>query len=354
MKEFGKKATFAVVCAGLLFAFAECALRLYLVCKQGASFRDPARLIIKAYPTLAPLYDACLDTNRFHILLLGGSTLHKEFGDVAGKLAGQLERRGMRNCVIHNVSQLAHTSRDSWFKYEALRGRHFAAVVVYHGINELRANNCPADVFRPDYSHYGWYELWNVFDRHRDAMRYSVIPYCADYAVHRLRQALWPKRYLPEHRPLPEWVKYGGDIKTAASFESNVRSICKEAERRGEKALLLTYAHYLPAGYSQEAFLRGELDYAAPRLPVELWGDPANVLKGLRVHNEVIRKLAASLPGAGYFDMAAFVPHEGRYFNDICHFSDAGCDRFAEGLAGALEAAYRQRAAGFAERGGGL
>jgi hypothetical protein len=343
VSPFWKKRLYYAVYLVSLMAITEVALRVYLTKKQRARFWEPKRIILKAYPTLVPLVDGNWNTNRFHVLVLDGSTLHQEFGDIETRVKRLLQTRGHGSVEIHNVSQLTHTSRDSWFKYQALEGRHFNLVVVYHGLNELRANNCPPDVFRADYSHYGWYELWNVFDRHRGTIRCSVIPYCTDYAIHRLQQIVLPRRYVPEHQPDPAWVAYGGDIKTAASFEENLQRIVLEAERRNEKVALLTYAWYVPTNYNRAAFERHELDYVGHRLPVELWGSPTNVVKGLAVHNAVIRNIATLHPEVRFVDMEQWIPKEGRYFDDLCHLSSAGCERFAERLAAEIVTCYTRQ-----------
>jgi hypothetical protein len=100
---------------------------------------------------------------------------------------------------------------------------------------------------------------------------------------------------------------------------------------------LLTFASYVPEGYSKEAFQTKRLDYGKHLFPIELWGLPANVEKGLEVHNAVIRKLARQArPGVFFLDMEQAIPKQGQYFDDICHLSDRGYELFADELASAL------------------
>ena len=63
------------------------------------------------------------------------------------ELREQLAYLGQRNVRIFNLAMPAHTSRDSWLKYAALRDARFDLVIFYHGINEARVNNAP-----PEYS----------------------------------------------------------------------------------------------------------------------------------------------------------------------------------------------------------
>jgi hypothetical protein len=68
----------------------------------------------------------------------------------------KLNYRASRTACIHNASHPAHTSLDSLYKYRELQDKSFDLVIIYHGINKTRANNCPPHVFQADYSHYAW------------------------------------------------------------------------------------------------------------------------------------------------------------------------------------------------------
>jgi hypothetical protein len=72
---------------------------------------------------------------------------------------------------VHLAAAGAQTSRDSYLKYRWLSSKRFDLVVLYDGINEACANNCPPNVFRADYSHYAWYRFLNDFDRSRPSAR---------------------------------------------------------------------------------------------------------------------------------------------------------------------------------------
>jgi hypothetical protein len=39
------------------------------------------------------------------------------------------------------------------------------SLLIEHGINELRSNNCPSSLYKDDYSHYSWYKILNLFEK---------------------------------------------------------------------------------------------------------------------------------------------------------------------------------------------
>lgn len=131
---------------------------------------------------------------------------------------------------------------------------------------------------------------------------------------------------MPEHRPEPRWLDYGADVRTAASFEENLESILRIADRRGDPVLLMTFASYLAPGYSEEAMDDAKLDYTdgTYSYPVETWGRPANVVAGIRAHNDIVRRLAAAHPEAGFVDQEKRIPPGRRNFVDICHLTKPG------------------------------
>ena len=242
-----------------------------------------------------------------------------------------------------NFSAPAFGTRDSLFEYMQLEGETFDAVVLYHGINEVRANNCPPEVYQADYSHYAWYEEINIALRHEMSLRFTVIPYGMDLIAHRLRQRLMPSRYVPKDLPSADWLTYGADLKTPPAFRANIESILALARRRGDTPVLMSLAWYVPPNYSREAFTRKELDYGRHREPIELWGLPPNVVAGINAHNQVMKELSASHPEARFIDMEREMPKEGRYFDDICHLTQAGCELFAHSLAPQLVELWKSK-----------
>ena len=281
------------------------------------------------------------EDERIDVLLLGGSVLHHDWSPIDELLAERLAAALRRPVRIDNLAESSHTSRDSLLKYRHLRGRHYDAVVVYHGINEVRFNNVPPELFRPEYDHYDWYRYVNAIERDRWLPRLAL-----PYALRHVRLAAagrfgalevgrsWPR----EH-----WLQYGADVKTTLSLTANLEEILDTARERGEPVVLNTFAIHLPADYDPERFRRMQLDYVLHISPVKLWGKPEHVAAGVREHNRAIRALAAGRSGVYLVDQEALLPARREYFNDVCHLTVAGSTRFADNAAPALLEAVTSR-----------
>lgn len=296
-------------------------------------FRNPGRILYAFYPELQRV-----DTKRpahddafYDILLLGGSTLHKNWGQVEQDLLEQLAYNGYRNVRIFNLAEPAHTSRDSWLKYAALGAARFELVIIYDGINEVRANNAPPEIFREDYSHYSWYKIVNTLAPYHRTTSFAL-PYTLHYLAIRMQSALTKDRYVPTHSPRKDWVHYGRDPRSAVSFKHNLGAILDLATRRGDRVLLMTFATYVPEDYSLEAFKAKRLDYGLHLTPLEIWGAREHVLETVAVHNEIVRNLAAQHEGVLFVDQASLMAGSPRYFNDPCHFTAVGSSKFVEYL----------------------
>jgi hypothetical protein len=287
--------------------------------------------------------DVRQDDDFFDVLLLGGSVLTPEYGDVPRALHEALTYALKRPVRVHTAAAGAQTSRDSYLKYAWLSGKRFDAVVVYHAINETRANNCPPAVFEPDYSHYAWYRFLNDLERH-PSLRASTALLSLDLARIHLLGALGALQLVPTHQPRPEWLSYGADIKTSASFRGNIQKIVAIARERSEPLVLVTFAYHVPSDYTQERFLAKNLDYTLHDKPVEMWGLPTNVVGGILAHNRVTREVAQASPGVTLVDEEALLPKSGAYFNDICHFTYLGTEAFVRNLLEPLVVLHDDRA----------
>jgi hypothetical protein len=257
--------------------------------------------------------------------------LHPAWGNVEQELRERLTLRLRRPVVTYNLAEIGHTTRDSRLKYEALFGRRFDLLLVYHGINDARANNVPPERFAADYSHYAWYEVVNAVAAHRTGLPLAL-PSTFDFLATRFKEATGLVEYVPLLTPRPAWLAYGGDVKTAASFDANLDAILDAAHARGDRVLLATFATYVAPNYSPEAFAAHGLDYALHLSPIELWGLPANVVAAVDRHNQVVRAVAARHPDVPMVDQAERMPRGGAYFNDVCHLTAIGSSRFVDGL----------------------
>jgi hypothetical protein len=328
-----------VVVAGLAAAavtlvLLEGSARLYWKVRFGVPLTRPRTVLNALYPELWEVEWKDRDLVRSgapSILLLGGSVLHRRWGNVEQELRERLTATLHRPVAIYNMAAIGHTSRDSYVKYRALAGRRFDLVVFYHGINDARANNAPPEVFRPDYSHYAWYAAVDVLDRHRDDA-WLVLPYTIEFLAIRARERLGLVRYVPMDAPRPEWLPYGRDVKSAAAFAANLDGVLEIAHARHEPVLLMTFATWVPPDYSAAAFTARTLDYALHLSPIEMWGTPENVGAAVARHNEIVRDVAARDGTVRLVDQAQEMPKGGRWFNDVCHLTSAGSRRFVANM----------------------
>ena len=204
-------------------------------------------------------------------------------------------------------------------------------MVVYHGINEVRADNCPDGVFREDYGHYAWYGFLNTLVAH-DELRWTATPFTLHHAARGLVARLRGTPTIPAEDPRPDWVRRDGPIRTRGPFRRHLEEIVALGEERGTPMLVATFATHVADGYSKEALEHGLLPYGRDgrAFPTELWGDPAYVVRGIEAHNEEIRALAAEHLELGFVDAAREIPDDPELFTDICHFTGPGSRRFAQ------------------------
>jgi hypothetical protein len=336
---------FALV-LGLSLAALEIGARIFWRVVYNVPFRDPSRILYAFYPKLDQIdkLRPSRSDDFYNILFLGGSTLDRNWGEVEQALLERLGAKGYKKVRIFNLGNAAQTSRDSWLKYAALGSARFDLVILYDGINETRANNVPAGLFRGDYSHYSWYEVVNALAPYHGATSFAL-PYTLRYLVVRVKQTLMGNRYVPADRPREDWIQYGQTPRSAASFKQNVSSILELASRRADPVLLMTFATYVPKDYSLEAFKAKRLDYALHSLPLEIWGRPDHVAATVAVQNEIVRDLAGQHPGILFVDQAKLMlmDDSGRYFNDACHLTIDGSIRFVDNLLPAVLSSIKRQ-----------
>ncbi len=331
-----RKIVFIVTLSLVLLIFFEVLLRFVLVFGYGASLFTPNDMIFKKYPKLQEHYHqkTPLNDNACKILLLGASVLHENFGDIEYRLKSKLNTIPLLPYEIVNLSKAGHTTRDSFVKHKILENQSFDFVIIYHGINDVRANNCPPEIFKSDYSHYVWYEKIKIIDRHWSEFKVTVIPYSFDHLFHSIKQRIYSNRYVPLNTPKPKWLELGSTLKTRSTFSHNIKSILNEAAYRREHTFLLSFAYYIPDNYNIIMFKAGKLDYYKhTEHPIELWGKPQNIITGIKAHNNEIQKISGSNPQVTFVNMKQIIPEKGLYFNDICHLSPHGCEVFADVLA---------------------
>ena len=317
-----------------LCVLAELAARAFLTLTAGASLLHPDQVVYSYYPELKKLVETLPEqTSRspFDVLILGGSVIDQRWSSIDRQLQQRLSSALNYPVRTHNAAARSHTTRDSLFKYRFLKHVGYDLVVVYHAINDARANNCPDSVFRADYSHYAFYRQLNVLERHPERA-WVALPYVLDRVISELMVHVLGTELLPEGDPPPAWLTYGSDVKTASSFASNMREIAALGKQKKEAVVLMTFAHYLAPGYTEAAFASQKLDYDRHQSPVSLWGTPESVESAILEHNRQLKSIVAEDASVLFVDQALTLPRGGRYFHDICHLSDAGSEAFVTQL----------------------
>lgn len=309
-----------------LIILLELTSRTYLSVTHTVPFFQPGNMVYTFFPGLEEIKNTPMTAGDeyFDVLLLGGSVLHPDWGTVGIALKQTLSENMRREVRIHNSAFQGHTSRDSYFKYNHLKDKPFDVVLFYHGINEVRTNNCPPAVFKTDYSHYyHWYSLLKLADEHQE-LKYITFPYTLRLGWLLLQEKLNKDNLMAPNKLKPEWLKYGGDIKSEKSFGENLRNIADIAREKGELLMLSTFAFYVPEDYSLRNFRRRVLDYGKHRSAVEIWGKPQHVIAGIVAHNRQVHRIANRYPEIKFIDLNAKMPRNRQHFDDICHLTPEG------------------------------
>lgn len=252
----------------------------------------------------------------FNVLLLGASVLEQ----CAPRFAERSQREFVPSWKTFSLCFAAHTTRDSWLKYDFVKDHPFRLIVIHHAINDARMNCCPPGTFKADYTHCRWYEALNYELENGSFLLSEAL---------RLRM----KNHIELGEPKGERIEAGGDLKTPPAFRANIEAIIQSAAQRGGKVVLITFALHLPEHYSRDAFMKGEMDYGTGphQLAAEVWGRPEHVRAAVAAHNDVMRKLGEDYPqDVILIDLAAEFPDDGAYFCDPCHLTNLGVERWNE------------------------
>jgi hypothetical protein len=294
-------------------------------------------------------FDSEIPPGEFRILALGASAfVTREFQPRIQALLNENPLFVEQDLKVRVASAgvPAHMTYDSLWKYRYwYDGYDFDLVMFYHGINDARANNYPREIFRDDYTQFSYYQRFRpAFDwieQHPRLSRSFLVSWVMKLALG-AKSILAPEfqREAPYNNPLDDpWRAEAGDLKTPPVFARNVEAVMELAESRNQPFLLLTYTYYNPEGYSNERFLAEDLDYsfAEESVATEVWGWSYHIRAAIEAHDAVIRKIAAEHPEVLFFDMERFMPKDGKHFIDICHWTDLGQERFAQGIIEALQ-----------------
>ena len=266
--------------------------------------------------------------DSIRILTLGASALFNR--RMTERLAASLSRavgtsnqaRQPLRIEVLGAALRSHTSASSLIKYRALRKYDFDLVLIYHGINDLLANNIAAQDYRSDYRHLDpWYRRGPVLD-------HSLLARRLYNAVNALQ---YPSTIRISGSYPAANTENGADFAAAADFEHNLRLLTTEIRADGAEPLLMSFAYNIPEDYSRDGFEQGLLGYVNPTrydaCPIELWGSPGYVRQGLDLHNQAIRRIVDDLQ-PHFIDQKRLLGEDLVLFGDICHLNEAGTDRF--------------------------
>lgn len=292
------------------------------------------------YPNLKPVYEAEIrrDDDVFDVLMLGGSVINPWYGDIESELQRKLEAALGRPVRTYNVSFPAHGSRDSYNKYRQLGHQRFDLVLVYHAINDVPVNNIARADFRDDYTHYTWHRGYRRLTEHPSVtLPYLAFPYTIRFGLAKIAERLPLPGTVPRKNDERFRASFflGADLKTPPAFRANLDSIAVMGARRGDPVVLMTFAWYLADGYSLEKFQAKQLDYGAHLGPIELWGDPANVVRGLEAHNRMVREVVEDRHTL-FVDQWTGIPDGKAYFDDLVHLAPGGVSRWVDNVILAL------------------
>lgn len=333
----------------------EATARVYLYKEIQTPLTGPMNLRVYRWTKELREHPIKREPGRINILLLGGSVLYKNWGRVGEFLERELNKACQPIHVrVVNLARTAHSSLDSLIKYRLLEDSQFDLVFVYHGINETRNNNVPPELFRDDYSHTEFYADIAVPEAHPESDWFRL-----PTVLHRMYNRFLIEAGLREQLGMREhekWVEYGCDIKTDRPFQKNLEEMAAIAKRRGETLILSTFAIHIPPDYSLEKFKAGELDYSGHRSPIQLWGRPECVAKGVAAHNRAVRRVAEEW-GLAVADLDGRLARTKENFDDICHLTPAGSQAFvkillpvAEEALAKMEYQGRPRVPGLAQK----
>ena len=254
-------------------------------------------------------------TDGFRVVCLGGSTTQGYYEDAdtyPRQLETMLERRLPTRAVeVLNAGVQGYSTAESLVNFEfRLLPYRPDAVIVYHGMNDLKASLAPG--FRSDYGHWRrhllpprplavdrlplWFDVSAIYVLSREA---SLV---------RSRKTQW-QRSLYDARP-----DFQSDLAGEDSFRSNLRALVAVARAADVQPVLATF-YYWPLVDTPEA---------------------GRIASGISSQNEVVRQLALELQ-VPVADVARDVPHDPSLTFDGIHFTPKGNRQRAEILLRTLE-----------------
>lgn len=256
------------------------------------------------------------------ILTLGESTFFNR--RLAERLKNHLAQISEKPVEVLGAALRQHTTQSSIYKYRYLSKYQFDYVIIYHGLNDLWANNVILNEFKEDYSQLDpWYKR-NFWLDHSLLLR-------------RLYNNLFfPKELLNKPYYPTKDEENLAQFSTEKIFYKNISTLIDEAKQSGAMPILMTFSWNIPDNYSKTNFESRMVGYNNPDnydiQAVELWGSVEYVQEGLERHNRVIRRLAQE-KAVIMIDQEKLMGKNLKWFGDFCHFSEEGTEKFIKNIA---------------------
>ncbi len=333
---------FGFISAAVLLLVLEFCLRGYFAHEYERSdiMLRPAAVLDVLHPGIDSALATEVTPNNgvVDVLLLGGSVLHSEWGTIGPTLQTRLETEYKAPVRLHNLGTPAHTSLDSKLKLELLQDKAYDAILLYHGINETVFNNCPAHVFKSDYSHVEFYR--SLYSTTGTFSNISILPHTIAVLQLAWIKAFSKEQLVPFHIPENKaWQDFGKTLRTDTTFAANYTAVMENAHKRGIPVVVPSFATYVPDNYSMEAFMAKELDYTDPQCVTEVWGTPKYIEAAIAAHNVALAEICEQQSENSLLycvELDEQFPKHGKNFNDICHLTPAGCNDYVRIVAPAI------------------
>lgn len=314
----------------LVFITLEFIVRAFFSLSYDSSFFKPSTFLYHYYPMIPDIRVkyAKSDLEAKKILILSSSALTDGWGFFAKHLKESLKDFG--NWEVYNAAGVGYSSLDNLNTFKALNDLEFDYIFFYNGINDVRLNNCPPQIFKKDYSHIRWNNEINCILRHKE-INYTILPFFIDFSFQKAKQKLFKQRFIPEnyHNRI-EWLNYGSNFKSIETFKENLTAII-EAKKAETVFLISPFLTYIPENYTFEKFVNKQLDYNYHEnsREVEVWGIPKNVSEYMKVLNEgIINEYTVNNHKNINLLMVENALNQGIFFADVCHFSEEGIREF--------------------------
>ena len=327
-----KKLVAYIIILVVILGSLELTSRTFLSLKYSSSFFQPSKIIDSYYPMVAQIKTQYKHDDSPKILVLSSSALTGEWGDFAKHFEEYLNTKD-QNWQVFNAAGVGFSSQDNLNTLKLLADLDFDHIIFYNGINDVRLNNCPPDLFDSNYRHISWSNETYTILKHAE-MNIFTLPFFLDYHFQLLKAKYCSSCFIAKNYHDQEaWQAYGNNFKSLKTFSNNTAAII-EAKPKESSLHLVSFATYIPQDYTFEKFANHQLDYNFHEnsREVEVWGKPENVSTYMLYANDSLSKLDCPTNTVYYKDIRPYIRNP-EYFADVCHFSQPGIAQLAELIA---------------------